>query len=120
MKLLWVVVCVIWLAVGWLSVPHSSLAVDTSLLCPGMADSIWDQWHKGMLPKNADTIIKVLKVASDCPKMAGSLEKIAYEIKAFQEKKERAAKHLTKKVKREETYTPSKRCGPGYWAGVSC
>lgn len=114
MKILWVVVCVICLAVGWLSVPRSSPAVDTSLLCPGMADSIWDQWHKGMLPKNADTIIKVLKVASDCPKLAGSMEKIAYDIKAFQEKKEHAGTRVKKRVEAPATI----RCPPAMdWMG---
>ena len=73
---------------------------------------------KGMLPKNADTIIKVLKVASDCPRLAGSMDKIANDIKAYQEKKERAIKRLKKNVKAHETYYPHRPCPPAMdWAG---
>jgi hypothetical protein len=98
MKIVWVVVCVICLAVGWLSTPHSSPAADTSLLCTGMGDSIWDQQRKGILPKNADTIIKVLKIANDCPQLKSSMEYIAYEIKAYQEKKAHAHERFKKRV----------------------
>jgi hypothetical protein len=112
------IACGTFLSMVLLCLPLGTSAVQTDQLCAGMADSLWDQWQKGMLPKNADTIIKVLKVASDCPRLAGSMDKIANDIKAYQEKKERAIKRLKKTVKAHETYYPHRPCPPAMdWAG---
>lgn len=82
--------CMIFFAVGWLWFPSGTGAVQTGLLCAGLGDNIWDQWHKGMMPKTDETIDKVTKIKRDCPQLAGSMDSIANAIKGEREKRMKA------------------------------
>lgn len=76
------VVCLMCLSVLWLWLPSGAKAVT----CQAIGNDIWLQWGQGKLPQNDATIDKVLKVKNDCPQLAGSLDRIANDIKAAREK----------------------------------
>jgi len=76
--------------------PSGTGAVQSSQLCAGMGDSLWDQWLKGMVPKNDATIDKAQKVKTDCPQLAGSMDRISNDIKGHQQKQASAKGHVKK------------------------
>ena len=71
-------------------------AVPSGPLCQGTADSLWDQWGKGMLPKTEGTVDKVLQFRQDCPQQGGSMLSIANSIRAHQTKQAEATMHADK------------------------
>jgi hypothetical protein len=55
-------------------------------LCDELGNDLWNQWLQGKVPKNQATIDKVMKVKSDCPTLAGSMDIMANDIKAQKDK----------------------------------
>ena len=57
-----------------------------SSACDELGNNLWNQWLQGKVPKNQVTIDKLMKVKSDCPKLAGSMDRMANDIKAQKDK----------------------------------
>ena len=51
-------------------------------ICDETGNHLWNQWLQGKVPKNQATIDKLMKVKSECPKLAGSMDRMANDIKA--------------------------------------
>ena len=54
--------------------------------CDELGNELWNQWLQGKVSKNQPTIDKLMKVKSDCPKLAGSMDRMANDIKAQKDK----------------------------------
>ena len=55
-------------------------------VCDKLGDDLWNQWLQGKVSKNQPTIDKLMTVKSDCPKLAGSMDRMANDIKAQKDK----------------------------------
>ena len=67
-------------------VPNIPPLPGGSGLCDERGNDLWNQWLQGKVPKNQATIDKLMKVKSDCPKLAGSMDRMANDIKAQKDK----------------------------------
>ena len=54
--------------------------------CDELGNDLWNQWLQGKVSKNQPTIDKLMTVKSDCPKLAGSMDRMANDIKAQKDK----------------------------------
>lgn len=52
----------------------------------GVCDDLGMLWSHGKVPNNQATIDKLMKVKSDCPQIAGSIDRMVNDIKAQKDK----------------------------------
>lgn len=77
----------------WL--PSGAGADPTTKQCVDIGDKIWGQRSRE-LPKNQSSIDMLMKLAVDCPALAGSMERLAKEIKAHLERQAEASGNVKK------------------------
>lgn len=94
MRTIWIVVWSICFSMVLLWLPSGAWADPTTSHCANFGDDIW----KGVkeVPKNQASIDMLMKLAADCPAIAGSMEKLAGEIKAYLQKLSSAKGHVKK------------------------
>jgi hypothetical protein len=95
MRTTWIVVCGICLSMASLWLPSEAGADPTTRQCADIGDKIWGQRSKE-LPKNQSTIDMLMKLAVDCPALAGSMGRLANSIKADLQKQADASRHVKK------------------------
>ncbi|MDK2743658.1 MAG: hypothetical protein H8K03_02105 [Nitrospira sp.] len=67
-------------------VPNIPAIPGMSSVCDELGDDLWNKWLQGKVPKNQATIDKLMEAKRDCPKLAGSMDRMANEIKAQKDK----------------------------------
>lgn len=77
-------------------VPNIPVGPSMVTACDERGDDLWNQWLQGKVPKNQATIDKAQEVKTDCPQLAGSMDRISNEIKGHQQKQASAKDHVKK------------------------
>ena len=94
MRTTWIVMWSICFSMALLWLPSGAGADPTTRHCADIGDNIWG--GKRELPKNQSSIDMLMKLSVDCPAIAGSMGKLANDIKADQQKQADAKKDVKK------------------------
>lgn len=92
MRTTWIIVWSIGFSIAPLWLPPGAGADPTTSKCAKMGDDHWG--GKKALPKNQSSIDMLKKLAVDCPSIAGSMERMANDIKASLQKQAEAQEDL--------------------------
>jgi hypothetical protein len=92
MRTIWVVVWSTCFSMAVLWLPSGAGADPTTSKCAKIGDDNWG--GKKELPKNQSSIDMLMKLSVDCPAIAGSMSKLANDIKAHLLRQAEARQHL--------------------------
>jgi hypothetical protein len=93
MRTIWIVVWSICFSTALLWLPSGVGADPTTGKCADIGDKMWGP-RSQPIPKNQATIDMLTKLAVDCPAIAGSMERLARDMKAHLQKQAEARKDL--------------------------